>query len=116
MQQRALHITLLVILALQALLLSWFAYIDTELAWDEAAYLGNARDLAFGSEFTEGIRPPLLSVLVAGLWVFTGESIWAARALAIVVSLAATAVFWLVAKGFLEEKPCWQQGFLHSRL
>ncbi len=74
------------------------------LAWDENAYLSNARSLIGNSNYTEDFRFPLLGFLIAGLWTFTGESLMAAKFLVILFSVLSAAVFYLISSRYFERK------------
>ncbi len=42
--------------------------------WDGAVYLTNARNWLTGTPLYQTYRPPLISWIIAGVWLFTGES------------------------------------------
>jgi hypothetical protein len=74
------------------------------LLWDENAYLGNARSHIGVSRYTEDFRFPLLEYLIAFVWLFTGESVLAARILAIAFSIGAIFISYLLFKQYFKEK------------
>lgn len=85
------------------LLFSSFLYLISLhgiLAWDEVVYLANARNYLSESNFTEDFRFPLLNILIAGVWFFTGESVFVAQLLMIFISLSSVIMLYFVAKEF----------------
>lgn len=87
-----------ILLAVLFVLFLVLHYIDPVLLWDENVYLGNARSHISVSNFTEDFRFPLLEYMVAFFWLFTGESILAAKLIMIFFTLATAYVFYLIAK------------------
>ena len=77
-----------------------FNSLSPVLLWDECAYLGNARNHLGGSNFIEDFRYPLLEYIIASVWYFTGESIFAARFIIILMSLLTVFVFYLISREF----------------
>lgn len=77
-----------------------FNSLSPVLLWDECAYLGNARNHLGGSNFIEDFRYPLLEYIIASVWYFTGESIFAARFIIILMSLLIVFVFYLISREF----------------
>ncbi len=77
-----------------------FNSLNPVLLWDECAYLGNARAHLGGSNFIEDFRYPLLEYIIASVWYFTGESIFAARFIIILMSLVTVLVFYLISREF----------------
>ncbi|MCK4730266.1 MAG: glycosyltransferase family 39 protein [Candidatus Aenigmarchaeota archaeon] len=77
-----------------------FNYLNPVLLWDECAYLGNARNHLGGSNFVEDFRYPFLEYIIAFVWYFTGESIFAARFVVILMSLLTVFVFYLISREF----------------
>jgi 4-amino-4-deoxy-L-arabinose transferase-like glycosyltransferase len=87
-------------------LLSVFVYLislDGLLAWDEPVYLANARDKIGVSYFSEDFRFPLLSALIAGVWIVTGESVLVAQLFVVLLSLLAVLAFFFVSRYFLDD-------------
>src|SRR3989344_1820466 len=68
------------------------------LHWDEGAFLQNAETFIGDTANTEPGRPFLLSLLIAQVWRFTGESTEAARAVVLLFGLATIGVFYLISK------------------
>ncbi|MFT4326866.1 MAG: hypothetical protein ACMXYK_05160 [Candidatus Woesearchaeota archaeon] len=68
------------------------------LSWDEPVYLSNARSLLYESHHEETFRFPLLSMFIAGVWFFTGESIIVAQISMSIISLLTLLVFFLLLK------------------
>jgi 4-amino-4-deoxy-L-arabinose transferase-like glycosyltransferase len=62
---------LMVILFLQY---NYYISLNEVPKWDGAAYLNNARSWLSGTPLFQDFRPPLISLLIAGIWVFTGEN------------------------------------------
>ncbi len=77
-----------------------FNSLNPVLLWDECAYLGNTRVHLGGSNFTEDFRYPLLEYIIASVWYFTGESIFAARFIIVLMSLVTVFVFYLISREF----------------
>jgi len=75
--------------------------INPLLFWDENIYLGNARSHITQSNFTEDFRFPLLEYILALVWFFTGESIFVARLIIIIFTLASVFFLYLISKKFL---------------
>src|SRR3989344_9009384 len=94
---------IIAVLVIYFLLLIFLNSFDRGLFWDENAYLGNARDLIGASNYTEDFRFPLINFLIAGLWAFTGESIFSAKLLIMVFSVLSVFVFYLIAKRYFEK-------------
>lgn len=94
------NLIVLLVLATFFICLFLLAYFDSGLLWDENAYLGNARNLVKGSNYTEDFRHPLIGFLIAGVWTFTGESIFAAKMLVIIFSVATVFLFYLISADY----------------
>ena len=75
--------------------------LSPSLFWDENAYLGNARSHISKSRFTEDFRFPLLEYIISIAWKFTGESIFIARIIMILFTLATIYLFYLISKHHL---------------
>lgn len=75
--------------------------LSPSLFWDENAYLGNARSHISQSRFTEDYRFPLLEYILALAWKLTGESIFTARLIMILFTLATIHLFYLITKHHL---------------
>tara|TARA_Y100000310_G_scaffold216834_1_gene217897 strand:- start:7361 stop:8671 length:1311 start_codon:yes stop_codon:yes gene_type:complete len=75
--------------------------LSPSLFWDENAYLGNARSHISQSRFTEDYRFPLLEYILALAWKLTGESIFIARLIMILFTLATIYLFYLITKHHL---------------
>jgi len=95
----AIGIFLLVLLAL-FLFLNW---LSPMLLWDENVYLGNARSHLGISNFTEDFRFPLLEYIISFSWLF-GESIFIARFVIILFSLASAFFIYLISKRFFSKQ------------
>lgn len=72
----------------------------TELVWDEAAFLGNARDTFGSSAYTEWFRNPFTSWMTATFWLVTGESVFWARALSVLAGAASIFLTYQLAKKY----------------
>ncbi len=70
------------------------------LYWDENVYLGNARSHLGESNFTEDFRFPLIEYIIAGVWVFTGESVFIARLIVILFSVSSILLLYLIAREY----------------
>ena len=77
-----------VLLFLILIILTYFALTYSFLIWDENAYLGNARAVFSSSNYTEDNRFPLIELIIAVLWLFTGESVFLARLIMILFTAA----------------------------
>ncbi|MCC7574895.1 glycosyltransferase family 39 protein [Candidatus Woesearchaeota archaeon] len=84
-------------------LFSYFISLQGLLAWDEVVYLANARSYIGDSFFVEDFRFPLLSAVIGGVWLLTGEFVIVAQLLMILFSLGSVLVFYFVAKYFLSD-------------
>ncbi len=73
------------------------------LYWDENVYLGNARSHIGDSNFTEDFRFPLIEYIIAGAWFFTGESIFIARLIVILFTLATVFLLYLISKEYFSK-------------
>jgi len=99
---KKLHLFIVLLVVLIVFLI--FSNTSNLLLWDSCAYLGNARSHISTAYYTEDFRYPLLEYLISGIWTFTGESIAAARGLAILISLATVYVWHLIFSKFLANK------------
>ncbi len=72
-------------------------------SWDEVVYLSNAKSYIGEVHFQEDFRFPLISLIIAGFWLFTGESVLIAKLLVIFISTANMLVFYHVSKHFLKK-------------
>lgn len=86
------------LLAITGALLVIFNAINPLLLWDENAYLGNARSHLAGSSYTESFRFPLLEWIISAVWLFTGESILAAKLTLIILSLMTVILVYLISE------------------
>jgi|GEM_PF-2040558 4-amino-4-deoxy-L-arabinose transferase-like glycosyltransferase len=107
-------ILLLVLIVFSVVMLFVLNHLAPNLLWDETVYLGNARSHISQSNFTEDFRYPLLEYLVAFVWVFTGESILAAKLLVILISTASVLVLYLISKRFFDWKTSLLLSFLFA--
>ncbi len=96
-------ILLTLIITIQFLALIYLVSQNGALIWDEPVYLANARDKITHSNFSEDFRFPLLSTIIAGTWMITGESIIIAQILMILITIATTITFFFIAKQYLKE-------------
>jgi 4-amino-4-deoxy-L-arabinose transferase-like glycosyltransferase len=82
---------------LGVLIAGYWAYISEMQVpmWDGAAYLANARGWFSGSPLPEIYRPPLISWLIAGIWLITGENWTYAKPLAAVFTVGAAIAVYL---------------------
>lgn len=74
-------------------------YLNPVLVWDENAYMANARSHLLPSgtvHYTEDFRFPLLEYVIAGVWMITGESETAGRAVTVFFTLGLVYVFYLL--------------------
>ncbi len=78
------------------------------LLWDENVYLGNARSHITQSNFTEDFRFPLLEWIIALAWVFTGENVFIARMVIILMTLATVFLVYVIGKKYFS----WQLSLL----
>lgn len=62
-------------LILLSIFLMLVCFSGTALLWDENVYLANARSHTTGSNFSEDFRFPLISWLISGVWLLTGENV-----------------------------------------
>lgn len=90
----------LIIFFILMVILSYFTPI---LLWDENAYLGNARSHLTTSNYTEDFRYPLLEYIISGLWLITGESIFAAKVLMSLFYVATIYLFYLISKQYIKD-------------
>lgn len=88
---------LLVILIVAFIVLEWLL-MPPQLLWDEAAFLGNARDVFGVSAYTEDFRNPLFSQAVAIAWLFTGENVIVARSLSTLAGAISILLVYLIAR------------------
>ncbi|MFT4297912.1 MAG: ArnT family glycosyltransferase, partial [Candidatus Woesearchaeota archaeon] len=96
-------IILAVFLVFMTLLFAYLVSLNGLLVWDEVVYLSNARGKISESAYTENFRFPLLSTIIAGLWLITGESILSAQILMIIISIATLGVFYAISCKFLSK-------------
>ena len=73
------------------------------LYWDENVYSGNARSHLGESNFTEDFRFPLIEYIIAGVWFFTGESVFVARLIIILFSVSSILLFYLIAREYFSK-------------
>jgi hypothetical protein len=66
--------------------------------WDGAAYLINARNLLSGTPLYEWFRPLVLSVITAGIWLFTGENFGIIKYVQLFFTLLTGVVFYVLLK------------------
>ncbi|MFB6265459.1 MAG: hypothetical protein ABEI07_00060, partial [Candidatus Nanohaloarchaea archaeon] len=84
------------------ILLTSLGSFTAPLEWDEGSFLLNTENMLGTDVNSEPGRPSALSVLVAGIWVFTGESTAAARLLVVFFGAASVLLFHRVAAERLE--------------
>jgi len=84
-------------------LLSLIIYLPS-LIWDEAVYLANAKSFFIGSNYTESFRSPLLPLIVALAWIFTGEEIIVAKTITILFTTGCIYLTYKIAKNYFGEK------------
>ncbi len=94
---------LIIILSLNLILLSVLSYFTPLLFWDENAYLGNARSFVSEANYTENYRSPLVSWIIAGLWFFTGESIFFAKMIMVLFYVLTIYLFYLITKNYFKK-------------
>ncbi len=94
-------LSILIVFFLTVFLLS---FIDSGLLWDENAYLGNARNIIAHSNYTEDFRFPLLNFLISFIWLFTGESLFAAKLLIMVFGVLSVFIFYLATRFYFDRK------------
>ena len=63
--------------------------------WDGAVYLMNARNWLAGTRLFEIYRPPLISWLIAGVWMFTGENWTFVKPLAAIFATGTAIILYL---------------------
>ena len=66
--------------------------------WDGAVYLINARDWLAGKPLFEIYRPPLISWIIAGVWLFTGENWIYVKSLAALFTIGSGILLYLALK------------------
>jgi len=92
------YIAVIVFLAL------WFCeklpFISTYIlpGWDECVYLQCAHDIILGQPLLEPPRPPLISILIAGVWWYTGENYLLIRYLHPIFAVLSGFMFYLLVK------------------
>lgn len=91
------------LLVMLFLLLIFLSYLNPLLLWDENAYLGNARSHLTRSNYTEDFRYPLLEYVIAAVWFFTGESIFAAKVIMVLFYVATIYLFYLITKPYFKK-------------
>jgi hypothetical protein len=92
-------IFLIIILGLFIYLIS----LNGLLVWDEVVYLSNARGKIGFSNYVEDFRFPLLSTIIGGIWLVTGESIIIAQFFMILTSLITIIIFYYISNHFLSK-------------
>lgn len=83
----------LILLLTIFLVLSGFFVFNGFLEWDEGSFLMNAEHFSQGGENFEESRPAALSAMVSFLWIFTGESVAAARFLVLMFGAGTLILF-----------------------
>lgn len=73
------------------------------LEWDEGSFLQNAEYFSGDSTNFEESRPATLSYLISALWVFTGESTFAARLLVTFFGVGCILIFYRIAQKEFED-------------
>jgi len=66
--------------------------------WDGAVYLINARDWLAGKSLFEIYKPPLISWIIAGVWLFTGENWIYVKPLAALFTIGSGILLYLTLK------------------
>jgi len=74
------------------------------LIWDEAAYLANAKSFFIGSNYNESFRSPLLSLLIALVWLITGEQVIIAKIISILFTLGCVYLTYIIGKAYFNKK------------
>lgn len=111
-------LTLIVILLISGSLLFYFFNINKGLWWDEAVYLGLAKNLLEKKGYyinfdQETFRPPLFPVLISIFWLFFGISENTIRFFLVIVSILSIFLTYLFTKKiFGEEEGLWAALFL----
>lgn len=111
-------LALLIILIISGSTLFYFFNINKGLWWDEAVYLGLAKNLFerkgyFINFNQETFRPPLFPVLISILWYFFGISENIVRFFIVIVSILSIFLTYLLTKEiFGEEEALWASLFL----
>lgn len=100
MKNKALPLIIILVIIIQTFLLS----LNGTLAWDEVVYLSNAKSYISNSYFTEDFRFPLLSILIAGIWLITGESIIAAQTFMLLITITTIITFYFIALHYTKKK------------
>jgi len=83
-----------------SIIIYYYYYISTlEVPiWDGAAYLLNAREWISSTTLTESWRPPLVSWLIDGIWIFTGEDWTVIKSVQMIFTLISVCLLYLVLK------------------
>lgn len=92
---------------LLTILFIFFLYLNQQnplTLWDENAYLSNARNMHSFSYYQEDFRFPLLEHIIAGIWLFTGENLFIARLVMILISVTTVYFFHKIAEHYFKEK------------
>ncbi|HII72039.1 TPA: hypothetical protein HA265_04760 [Candidatus Woesearchaeota archaeon] len=89
-----------ILLAVFFLFLFWLDFQEPYLRWDENAYLSNARSYIKDSPYTEDFRFPLLSFVLGNIWRLTGESLFVAKLLVILLCTGSVYLFYLISRYF----------------
>ncbi len=63
--------------------------------WDPSAYLANARNWMTNTPLYETFRPPLISWLIVGIWMFTGENWSNVKWLQVVFTIGAGIILYI---------------------
>ncbi len=84
-------------------LLSLVIYLPS-LIWDEAVYLANSKSFFIISNYTESFRSPLLPLIVALAWLFTGEQIIVAKIITILFTTGCIYLTYKIAKTHFGKK------------
>jgi 4-amino-4-deoxy-L-arabinose transferase-like glycosyltransferase len=112
------QILLILVLLISGSLLLYFFNINKGLWWDEAVYLGLAKNLLerkgyFINFNQETFRPPLFPVLISILWYFFGISENIVRFFIVIVSILSIFLTYLLTKEiFGKEEALWASLFL----
>lgn len=104
------------ILLTVSLLISSFFVFNGALEWDEGSFLMNAEYFSGDDANFEESRPAALSFLISVIWMFTGESVAAARLLVMLFGAGASIIFYLIASKEFEEPLIPAAVFLFSPL
>jgi len=97
--RRGIDIVFLVFMGILAL--RYWLYISDMQApmWDGAVYLINARNWLTGTRLYETYRPPLISWIIAGFWLFTGENWTYVKPLAALFAIGSGIFLYLTLRG-----------------